>query len=195
MEPERSDQQWIRLLKKDDPEAVRDLWILLFRKSVIIAKRYRQSEDVGRDAAIEAYQRIRTRGVHQFRFNCPFPSFCRLVLVREVYRLIRLHEQALPTTKYDEETASETASEMEHHAPVGVAGALRAKLAPCLDQLKGRDREIIELRYFAEQDPDTIAARLGLVRNNVNQITYRARQALRQCLEQHGYQMAADLWG
>jgi RNA polymerase sigma-70 factor (ECF subfamily) len=48
--------------------------------------------------------------------------------------------------------------------------------------LKGRAKEIIELRYLEELAPPAIAQRLSWSLNSVNVALSRARQALRDCM-------------
>jgi len=178
--PERTDQEWIRLLKQDDPQAVLDLWTLLLAYG-----RALDPDDPGRDAAVQAYWRIKTRGLTQFRFECSFRGYCRRIVTNEVYRR---HKKQPPLLELDEELAGEP----DPDPPVDVA-RLRARLQPCLDQLSAREREIVNLRYSQDQNPEEIAARLGISRNNVNVIAHRAHGKLRRCLEGRGYRTADEV--
>jgi RNA polymerase sigma factor (sigma-70 family) len=62
-----------------------------------------------------------------------------------------------------------------------------------LAQLKAREEKVITLRYFQEADPDQVARHLGITRNYVNVIAYRARRKLRDCLKRRGYEKATDV--
>ena len=183
---ERTDQEWIRLLKQNDQRTVFDLWEMLFTYGITLARRHRRDDDVGHDAAIEAYRRVRARGVYQFRFECSFRGYCRIIVLNEVRRL--MGKQALPATELNEETVGQITAPR----PVN-PGELLARLQPCLAQLTSQEREVIVLRYSEGQDPETIAGRLGISRNYVNVIAHRARRKLRQCLEERGYESAKDV--
>ena len=56
-----------------------------------------------------------------------------------------------------------------------------------LDTLPGRDQDIFLRRYFFVEDADTIAARYGMKRTNVNVILSRTRSKLKTYLTQEGY--------
>lgn len=184
---ERSDQEWVRALKRDDPQAVQDLWEMLYRFAWAAARRYQQTEDVSHDAAIAAYQRIRKRGVYQYRFNCPFPGYCRVILFNELRRkLNRLPPTDSPLPK---------GLGRPDRPPAAARDIVQDRLRPCLERLDNRKREVIELRYLSQLSPTAVAERLGLSRNNVNTLAHRARQLLRECLESYGFKTAGDVLG
>ena len=56
-----------------------------------------------------------------------------------------------------------------------------------LDTLSEREQDIFLRRYFFVEDADTIAARYGLKRTNVNVILSRTRSKLKIYLTQEGY--------
>ena len=56
-----------------------------------------------------------------------------------------------------------------------------------LDTLSERDQDIFLQRYFFFDEPETIAARFGINRNNVNLILSRTRSKLKTYLAQEGY--------
>ncbi|MCB0036804.1 MAG: sigma-70 family RNA polymerase sigma factor, partial [Anaerolineales bacterium] len=143
---ERSDQQWISQLKQEDEAAILDLWQMLFQFAVSAARKYRQSNDTGRDAAAAAYRRIRQRGIYQYRFACPFPGYCRQIVVREVLRRIPKNDPYL----VDIDTVYSTAVAERDPLPKAEQETVQARLEPCLENLNGREREIIDLLYFEE---------------------------------------------
>jgi RNA polymerase sigma factor (sigma-70 family) len=183
---ELTDQEWIRRLKQDDPQAIQALWELLFTYAVNQARRYRQDEDLGRDAAVEAYSRVRKRGVHQFRFKCSFRGYCSRILANEMLR--QMNKPSPSEIELDEELVG-----TQESPPRIDLKKVRALLRLCLKRLNHREREVCDLRYKELQAPETIAARLGISRNYVNVIAYRARAKLRQCLEERGYYSSADV--
>ena len=176
--PERTDQEWIRLLKQDDPQAVLDLWALLLSFGHAL-----DPDDPGRDAAVQAYWRVRTRGLTQFRFECSFRGYCRRIVTNEVRRR---YKKQPPLVELDDDLVGKP----DPDPPIDIA-RLRARLQPCLDQLASRERDIVNLRYSQEQDPEQIATRLGIARGNV--IAHRARSKLRRCLQGRGYRTADEV--
>jgi RNA polymerase sigma factor (sigma-70 family) len=190
MTNERSDEEWLRLLKQDDLQAGHDLWLALYTYGLNAKYRFQIDDDVVHEALLEAYRRIRIRGIYQFRFACPFLAYCRVILIREIQRLLKKRASAQIETELDEE---ELDLPNDEEATPADPAKLRALLQPCLNQFTSREREIIDGRYFEGQDPQVIADRLGLSRNNVNVIIHRVRQKLRKCLEDSGYREFADV--
>jgi len=183
----RSDQEWIRALKAREPEALKDLWALLFNYGSYYAYHYGVSEDVGRDAAVEAYQRVLKRGLQQYAFRCTFRGYCRVIVVNEVRRL--LNPQEKDPVELDEEVVGNEAPSL----PRASRSEVLQRLEPCLEQLKAQEEKVITLRYFQEVDPDRVASHLGITRNYVNVIAYRARRKLRDCLKRRGYKTVTDV--
>lgn len=183
----RSDQEWIRALKAREPEAIEDLWALLFNYGSYYARYYRIGEDLGRDGAVAAYQRILKRGLQQYAFRCTFRGYCRVIVVNEVRRL--LNPQEKDPVELDEEVVGNEAPSL----PRASRSEVLQRLEPCLEQLKAQEEKVITLRYFQEADPDRVARHLGITRNYVNVIAYRARRKLRDCLKRRGYKTVTDV--
>jgi RNA polymerase sigma factor (sigma-70 family) len=190
MNTAQTDQDRVRSLKQDDPQAVKQLWELLYIRGKNLARRYRQEPDMGSEAAIAAYLRIRTRGVYQFRFACPFEAYCQTILVREMLRLIKKNS---PHGMTEEEWQHKMLGALAELPTFVDAAALGRLLKPCLEQLSVRAQKVLALRYEEEQEPQVVADDLGLKRNYVNQIAFTARRRVRDCLQRRGYQSINDM--
>lgn len=187
--PERNDQDWVRALKQADEQALQEIWEKLFTWSATLAIRYGQDEDSGRDAAVHAYRRI-MRHVDKFAFRGSFLGWCRQITVNEVKR-------RLPATPRFEQPLDDTIAEQLgalDPEPQLDEATLRTRLQPCLDQLSLVERQVIELFYFQGLTPQAIADQLGKLRNYVNQLAFRARASLRNCLESRGYHATPDVF-
>lgn len=187
---ERTDQAWIRQLKQNDEACVADLWQMVFRFAVQAARKQRASDDMAHDAAIVAYNRIRQRGVNQYKYNCPFPGYCRVIVVNE---LLRLYRKQPPVTAQLSETIEEVVGQSDTIAPIDKE-QVQARLQPCLDQLPKKLGQVVDLLYMKEKEPEQVAETLGIRRNYVNQLAFRARKLLKQCLEGHGFATVGDLF-
>lgn len=190
---ERSDQEWVRLLKQDDPKAVEDLWILVFTVASSMSRtakfRYQgvDPDDLTHQAAVAAYQKLRQGGIHSFRFECAFRGFCTVVVVREMYRLTRklpavteeLDEGLVGTVDVPRLTAAEE--------------QVNARLKVCIDELPERKQLVIRMLYYEELSPQAVADRLAIERNNVNKLAHDARLKLRECLKRHGFGSSNDV--
>jgi RNA polymerase sigma-70 factor (ECF subfamily) len=58
-----------------------------------------------------------------------------------------------------------------------------AALRECLAELPKHSRELLNLRYFEDLSPGSIASRLGQTSNQVRQVLLRLRRALLECIE------------
>lgn len=187
---ERSDQEWVRQLKQEDPQAIQDLWILVFTVASSEARyRYRGAdpEDMAHQAAINAYQKLRRSGIHSFRFDCSFRWFCKVVVIRELYRLMGKNQQ--DTAELDEGAVGADG------VPRVLADAerIRARLQSCIDELPDRKQQVIKLLYGEDKSPQTVAELLGIERNNVNKLAHDARIKLRECLGRQGFDSSDDV--
>jgi RNA polymerase sigma factor (sigma-70 family) len=185
---ERSDQEWVRLIKLEDTRCITDLWRLLFTWALAITKRYNVEEDLGRDGAVAAFWRIKERGVYQYRFQGPFLGFCRRILVNEVHRL--MHPSPAMVDVDDPQLNLPTPPPPEQTADAQI---IQARLQPCMEQLSARESEILSLLYMRDMTPQGVADQLSIARNHANVIAFRARSKLRDCLEQRGYASSEDL--
>ncbi|MFZ2362366.1 MAG: sigma-70 family RNA polymerase sigma factor [Anaerolineae bacterium] len=187
---ERSDQEWIRLLKQDDPQTVQDLWVLVFTVASREA-RYRHhgidTEDLAHQAAIAAYQKLRRSGIHSFRFDCSFRWFCTVVVVRELYRAMR--KKPIDTDILDEGLVG--ANDVPR-VPAG-EDLVQNRLQLCIGELPERKQRVIRMLYYEELSPQAVADRLTIERNNVNKLAHDARLKLRECLKRHGFGSSEDV--
>lgn len=180
-----TDHEWVRLLKNEDETALDKLWHMLFRDGVIIARKKRLDEDLGRDAAMAAYHRICTRGLAQFKFKSTFRSFCWTILTRELYRLLRKQPK---TIELDTAVIGNEGLQIKPQL-----NAVWDRLNPCLEQLPPNRRKIFELIDLQGKRPDEVAEMMNMRRNNVNQLALRARRALKKCLQARGFLTSADV--
>lgn len=190
---EQDDREWVRLLKQDDSGAIQDLWELLFTYAASLEGRYRtldNAADLAREAAVRAYERIRMRGIHQFRFECPFRGYCKVILARQLIDLVKQQAKRRPPLA-ELDIAEVIPAQAER--PLTDPARIHMRLKPCLDRLSSREYQVISLLYLKENSPQAVAERLGVLRNNVNVIAWRARRKLLRCLNELGYHTAADV--
>ncbi len=83
---------------------------------------------------------------------------------------------------FDDELIATIASDFEATTPE----RLRPLdfLKDCLGGLRGRARELCELRYVQDLKPATIAESVGMTANSVAKALQRIREQLRDCIEQ-----------
>ena len=105
-------------------------------------------------------------------------AYLRTVARNLLLKSLRRERSAPPFADLD---AAETAWREYEGDDGGAAyvGALRA----CLDLLRAKEREVLDLRYRASLQQAQIAARLGLSEGGVKSILVRTRKRLRTCVE------------
>ena len=185
-----SDQEWIRLLRQNDPQTVADLWQMLFRFTGF--KKYQQDEDIrdmARDAAVAAFHRILSRGVSQFRFTSSFESYCIVIFTREFNRIVV--KKRPDSVMFDDEASPDSKASAVAKADIAM---IEKRLQPCLDKLADKEREVIELRKQG-LDPETAADQIGITRNYFHVLAHRAREKLLRCLQARGFENTSDLLG
>lgn len=186
----KSDQAWIRELKQENKETIESLWKMIYKFAVQTARQRQAPNDMAHDAAIAAYNRIRQRGVNQYQFACPFPGYCRVIVVREFLRLYRdLTPEHTPIDETNEELLGEGQSN-----PLIEKKEVLERIQPCIEKLPNNLKRVVELIYFQNHDPEQVANKMSIQRNYVNQLAHRARQKLRQCLESLGYLTVGDVF-
>lgn len=70
---------------------------------------------------------------------------------------------------------------------------VRELLAGCLEELPERQRQVFELRDVEQLSSEEACNVLGVTANYVGVLLYRARNRLRECLEQKGIRRSADV--
>ncbi len=186
---EKTDQAWIRELKKEDPKTIQLLWEMIYRFAVQTGRQRQAPSDMAHDAAIAAYNRIRQRGISQYQFACPFPGYCRVIVVREFLRLYRkLTPEHEPITENNEERIGQEASQ-----PHAAQDEIQKRMQPCIDKLPNNLKKVVEYLYFNNLDPEDVAEKMEIRRNYVNQLAHRARKQLKACFESLGYLTVGDI--
>ncbi|MEM7802153.1 MAG: RNA polymerase sigma factor, partial [Chloroflexota bacterium] len=173
-------------LKQGDEAALNRLWEDLYRDAVYIARRHNKPDDMGYDAAIEAYGALTRRGIQNFSFQAAFRSYCWTILTRELYRLIKkeipIHDEEVPEIAVH-----------DNQSPTADAAVIWQRIKACVEALKGNRKVVFEAIDLEGRAPSDVATEIGRSRNNVNQLTSRARRDVRRCLEQMGYKSSQDI--
>lgn len=181
------DQAWIQGIKQNEPDAMERLWNLVqsYARGTAYKKEFDRSraEEIAEAAAFQAFLRI-AKGVHQFTVGNNFTFFCKLIVVREVLRL--LPRGGLDTQELDEETENAAAAEVD-------TAAVRTLLEPCLQELRPRARQVIELFYLRQLNCHEIAEQISITLRNVRAIRQRALHKLQACLKRRGFASPDDI--
>jgi RNA polymerase sigma-70 factor (ECF subfamily) len=109
----------------------------------------------------------------------PFVAWALGIAKLEVLSNRRSHARSFLSYRPDVlETVTEVCAEMAPELEFR-ASALRE----CLKQVRGRDGELVKLRYEESLKPGEIAARLGMAAGTVRVVLSRIRASLQECIE------------
>lgn len=204
-----TDGEWVRLLKQEPPdeEALTCIWQDIYRFCFDQVDRYRLDDQFASEAAQETLRRL-LRSLHLpedragYAFRCSLRSFWRIIAANYIKTLAikegKRQWRELLLSGSDESGMPGSQPPAEPRA--GQALILQ-RLQPCLDQLPERQRSVFNQRYLTsnpagewEEIPSSaVADHFGITRDAVNVAASYARQALRRCLEEHGYHSASDI--
>ncbi len=135
---------------------------------------YQQADEVLQRVAVTLVRKF-----DQYDQSRPFGAWAIGVAKFEVlyYRRERATDKHLFGNEVIDQIASRYELLVEDVDPVRVA------LRLCLDQLKGRSRDVIELRYARGLKSNSIAKEMTLSAGAVRMLLCRVRESLRRCIE------------
>lgn len=180
--PEKmTDQEWVRLIKQDDPTALKELWAYLYKIAIYKCNDVMIAEDIVSDTL----HLIRTERIYKYRFQGSFHGYCRTILVRAIYRVRAENKRKLQfEIPLFEETLDSTIEQIELKQD---QNTVRAKMMPCLKKLNRREYDSLMILYEHDLVPEVGARKLKVSRNNFNQIAHRARKKMERCLKLLGH--------
>lgn len=162
MEQARFDQLW-----RDSQAAVRGLLAALVRDPTSV-------DDLLQEVAMVTWRRL-----PDYDSSRPFTAWAIGVARTCAMAWRRTHATRL---RIQAEAAIEAlAAAAERLAPE--LGAREVALERCLQDVPGRGREILRLRYAEDCEPGEIALRMRLQAGHVRVLLNRLREGLRSCIE------------
>ncbi|MFC1479103.1 sigma-70 family RNA polymerase sigma factor [Planctomycetota bacterium] len=130
-------------------------------------------EPVAQDTAIHMYRSLTTYDTEQ-----PFLPWLRGIARNVVKNYWREHVQEEKKLSLFKRYIKETFSKGQ-----AVTDARKDKLEQCMDQLEGKQREIVNMRYVEGLKSDSIAEKFSMKAVTVRQALSRIRTALKSCIE------------
>ena len=182
----QEDQAWFRHIKQGNVEAVGQLWQYLYRLPLTLAYDWQKDEGFAYEIASTAYDRIMKKGIYQYKGQARFSSYCKTILVNTLNTTLRKESLF--------EDIEEKEIQIEDEERQAEADVVRGRLQACMDTLPEKERLVIKELYFEEKKPEIVAGEMGkITRNYLQVLAWRARNALRQCLEKNGFKTADDV--
>ncbi len=136
---------------------------------------FHRSEDVMQEVAATVAEKF-----DQYDRERPFPPWVIGIARNEVLAYLRKHTNDRHV--FDDETVGKIADVYVEAEVEGEFSEMRSALEACMEQVKGRARKILELRYVRNQTPAAISKGTGMTANAVSVMLHRIRQALRECV-------------
>lgn len=152
-------------------------------------RRAMPSREDAEDATSEVFLKVRSK-LDQYDASRPFNAWLYRVAANHCWDMLRRRR-----VRQDLETGDIETMPLEH-PDVGqlehlIAEKTREQVRMALEQLPGRTRMALTLRYYSDMSYDEIADTLGVRRAFVGVLLLRARHQLRRALEQSSPQRHA----
>ncbi len=159
-----------------DAQAEGELYRRLARRVRLYGLRHLRDEQAAADLVqqvlLTTLERLRAGEVREPDKIASFVlGMCRMTVL-EMRRGARRREELLQTWLVEEEA---------YDAPEPLA-LDPDRLAACLEALPERERSVVVMSFFADQQADEVAAGLGISGGNVRVIRHRALGRLRECM-------------
>jgi RNA polymerase sigma factor (sigma-70 family) len=145
-------------------------------------RRAMPSREDAEDATSEVFLKVQNK-LDQYDNSRPFNAWLYRVAANHCWDLLRRRR-----VRQDLETGDIETMPLEHPDPGQldqlIAQRSREDVRKALEQLPGRTRMALTLRYYSDMSYDEIAETLGVRRAFVGVLLLRARHQLRQAIEQ-----------
>ncbi len=131
------------------------------------------------DDLIQEIAVVLLRKFDQYDPGRPFLAWAIGIAKLEIVSRRRQHARSL--LSFRDDVLDAVAATYEELAPE--LSQRRLALRECLKRMRGRNQEMLRLRYDEALKPRQIAEKLGLAAGNVRVILNRIREALRTCVD------------
>ncbi len=174
----------IERARGQDPEALGEIYRRYVRRVFGLCRYLLDSRESAEDATSEVFLKLQ-RSIERYDGSIPFPRWLLRVAGNQCIDALRRRQRGLRVIVEveDEEAVIEAAASSEP-SPLGavISTQERAQVRDTIARLPGNYRMPLVLRYYSELSYDEIAQELGLERNHVAVLIFRAKQELRRRL-------------
>jgi RNA polymerase sigma-70 factor, ECF subfamily len=165
-----------------DDEVLAQAYQHFSRRVYLLCRYLLGSSDAARDATNEVFLRA-----HQAKeqFNREQPVEGWLLSIARNYSVDQLRRRTTEQRVFSSSAESLPEPATAGLSPLGELLAIERKAAfrRALEQLSGQARKVIDLRYEREMSYQAIAEDLGVSRNEVGVLLFRAKEQLRRILQ------------
>jgi RNA polymerase sigma-70 factor (ECF subfamily) len=173
----------IERAKGRDAEALAEIYRLYRRRVFGLCRYLLGSRESAEDAAGEVFLKLQ-RSITSYDGSIPFPRWLLRVAGNQCIDALRRRKRGQQVIAELEEEAAAVEAPSQEPSPLhAVLGAEeRAQVRDAIARLPENYRMPLVLRYYGELSYDEIAQQLGLQRNYVAALIFRAKQELRRKL-------------
>lgn len=178
--PKDVSQEAIDRARDAGPDGFAELFAPYDADVLRVCRRILGSREAAEDARGEVFLRAR-RGFSSFEDGRPFRPW--LLAIAGNFCIDHLRRESVERRLFAE-SSEEEAFPAAGPSPLSraIASQSSARLGRAIEQLPTRYRLPLVLRYFADEEYATIAASLGVSRNQVGSLLFRAKRMLRASL-------------
>ena len=166
-----------------DAEALGEIYRLYVRRVFGLCRHMLDSRESAEDATSEVFLKLQ-RSIKSYDGSIPFPRWLLRVAGNQCIDALRRRQRGRKVIVEVEDGAVAIETAGSEPSPLGVVLSTeeRVQVRDAIARLPENYRVPLILRYYGELSYDEIAQQLGLQRNNVAALIFRAKQELRRKL-------------
>jgi RNA polymerase sigma-70 factor (ECF subfamily) len=166
-----------------DAEALGEIYRLYFRRVSGLCRYMLDSRESAEDATSEVFLKLQ-RSIESYDGSIPFPRWLLRVAGNQCIDALRRRNRGRKVIVEAEEGVAVIEGASSEPSPLGavLSAEERAQVRDAIARLPENYRVPLVLRYYSDLSYDEIAQQLGLQRNYVAALIFRAKQELRRKL-------------
>jgi len=166
-----------------DADALGEIYRRYVRRVYGLCRYMLNSRESAEDATSEVFLKLR-RSIESYDSSIPFPRWLLRVAGNQCIDALRRRQRGLKVLVESEDEATVIERASSEPSPLGavLSAEERAQVRDAVARLPENYRVPLVLRYYGELSYDEIAQQLGLQRNYVAALIFRAKQELRRKL-------------
>ena len=167
-----------------DVEALAEIYRRYVRRVFGLCRYMLNSPEGAEDATSDVFLKLQ-RSIESYDGSIPFPRWLLRVAGNQCIDALRRRQRGQKVFVEVEDGAAVTEAASSEPSPLGafIRTQERAQVRNAVERLAQNYRVPLVLRYYGELSYDEIAQELGLERNNVAALIFRAKQELRRRLD------------
>ncbi len=167
----------------NDADALGEIYRRFVRRVFGLCRYMLTSREGAEDATSEVFLKLQ-RSVESYDGSIPFSRWLLRVAGNQCIDAIRRRQRGMKVFAQVEDGAAVIDAASSEPSPLGavISAQERAQVRDTIARLPERFRVPLVLRYYGELSYDEIAQELGMEKNNVAVLIFRAKQELRRRL-------------